>query len=753
MNVSELDEWRKATTLSHVAILGIPEGRILATDDRSVRLYGTPVSAALFSIRGVRPLLGRGLLLEDERVDAGVVVLGEAAWREHFGADPGVVDRTLSLDGQALTVVGVMPSEFGSEAYWRPLLAPPAGPRGFFRTSARLRDGVSLEAAAAEINALGLALRDITPDPGAAPRFELVRELDEVTARVVPALRVLVVAVLAVLLIVCTNVANLLLVRGTQRRQEIAIRRSLGATRGRIVRLVLAETSTLAAIGGVVGAALALGAVEVLKATAIVDLPQRFQVGAAILPRAEEIAIDPTVLLFVGGLAVVTGTLFGVLPALRLSRFGERAHNAAAQLSAAASNTRVGHVLATVQLAFAMTLLIGAGLLLNSFLKLAAVDAGFDPRGVLSFEVVVPSNATAERKLEVAQALAARLQEHPQVTAIGFADIPPLTGAGLWIMASFVPEGMTAAEIEATENGLPFTQRTGTRTVSAGYLRALGAKLAAGAWLEDQPRPSDFTVLVSRPYAERYFPGRSAVGATLESGGRTATIVGVVDDIHLGSLEGAPESVVFMDPGQSLGVQRARLPAASFDQLFLTAGFVSAITFAARTNGDPLAIAADLRAIVRDIDPGFAVDDAIPMEAVLSGVTTRPRFYASLLSAFGVIAGFVAVIGIYGVLAYLVSQRTKEIGIRMALGAQPANVLQAVLRRGVAMVAIGITAGVLGALALTRYLEGMLYGITALDGATYVAVAVAFGVVALFASYVPARRATRVDPLVALRYE
>jgi putative ABC transport system permease protein len=760
VDLAELDDWRKAETLSHVAIVIGGQGRTLVTDDGGVQLYGTRVSPALFPMRGVQPLLGRGLLPDEERADADVIVLSEAVWRQHFGADPDVVGRTIVLEassgmvlaadeGRVLTVVGVMPPEFGPEAYWTPFYAPPpARGRSLLNATARLRDGVSLEAANAEISALGLALRGITPEPGAPPRFEVVRELDEATASVVPALRVLVAAVAAVLLIVCTNVANLLLVRGTQRQQEIAIRRSLGATRGRIIRLVLAESLTLAAAAGVLGAALAFGAVELLRATAIVDLPRRFQLGAAILPRAEEIAIDPTVLLFVGGLAVVTGALFGLWPALRLSRFGEKGHNAAAQLSAAASNTRVGHVLATVQLACAMALLIGAGLLLNSFLKLAAVDAGFDARGVLSFDVVVPGSATAERRLEIAQALAARLREHPRVTAAGFSDRPPLT-PGFWITATFVPEGMTAGEAREAENTLPPPQRTQTRNVSSGYLRALGAKLVEGAWLADSPSRADFTVLVSRPYAQRYFPGRSAVGATLSSGAGTATIVGVVDDIHLGGLDGPPESVVFMEPGQSLAAQRAHWQ--GVDQVFLTIG--GGISFAARTDGDPLAIAADLRGIVRDIDPNLAVDSVIPMEAVLSGVTTRPRFYASLLSAFGAIAGFVAVIGIYGVLAYLVSQRTKEIGIRMALGAQRASVLRLVLRRGATMVAIGVMAGVLGALALTRYLEGMLYGITALDGATYAAVAAAFAAVALFASYLPARRATRVDPLVALRYE
>ena len=757
LNVAELDDWRRSRTLSHIAVVGGLEGHTLTTPAGSVLIYGARVSPALFVIRGIQPLLGRGLTAEEERADADVIVLGQALWQEQFGGDPGIVGRTLVLDGRVLTIVGVMPPEFGDGSYWTPFVAPPPGPGiTSIGASARLAEGVSLEAASAEINALGLALRGITPDPDAAPRFELVRELDQITARVVPALRVLVVAVVAVLLIVCTNVANLVLVRGTQRQQEIAIRRSLGATRGRIIRLALTESLTLATMAGVFAIVLAVVAVQFVKFAASIDLPQRFAIGAAFLPRAEEISVDPLVLAFVAALTVFVGALFGVLPALRLSQFGERSRSPAAELSAAASTTRVGYVLATAQLGFAMALLIGAGLLMHSFLKLATVDPGFDARGVLNFELVVPDGATAERKLEVAQALTSRLQRHPRVIAAGFTDIPPLAGNLTISMGSFTPAGMTGAEMREAESTLP-PPRTQTRIVSSGYLRALGARLAAGTWLEDEPSPNSSTVLVSRQYAQAYFAGRSAVGATLRRGNRDATIVGVVDDIHLRNLEGAPERVVFIEPGQFLSALRATQPQPPAGLLagFLTVGTrsLNAIMFGARIDGDPLAIVADLRAMARDIDPALAVDAVIPMEAVLSGITTRPRFYATLLSAFGAIAGFIAAIGIYGVLAYLVNQRTKEIGIRMALGAPRTSVLVLVLRRGVAMIAIGVTAGVLAALGLTRYLTSMLYGITAFDAATYAVVGAAFAAVALLASYLPARRATQIDPLAALRHD
>jgi predicted lysophospholipase L1 biosynthesis ABC-type transport system permease subunit len=259
-------------------------------------------------------------------------------------------------------------------------------------------------------------------------------------------------------------------------------------------------------------------------------------------------------------------------------------------------------------------------------------------------------------------------------------------------------------------------------------------------------------VLVTRPFAERYFPNGDAVGATMTSGANVVTIAGVVDDIHLGRLEGEPERAVFLDVRQMLEANRRQGRSPQLDRFFLTVGG-SGIPFAARTTGDPLAIMADLRRIVRDIDPSLAIDGAVPMERIVASLTTRPRFYAAVLSTFGVIAGFIAVIGLYGVLSYVVGQRTKEIGVRMALGAQRTSVLRLVLRQGATIVAIGVIAGVAGAAALTRYLEGTLYGLTALDLTTFAVVATAFATVAMFAAYLPARRATAIDPLVALRQD
>ena len=758
LNASEFDYWRQnAKTLSYIAMWQ-REGRTFASADGSVQLYGQTVSPSMFAMRGIPPLMGRGLVPDDERPDNDVVVLSEAMWREYFNSAPDIVGRRIELDGRARTVVGVMPPAFGEEAFWTPMVVTVQPGQIFFGPAqAQLAAGVSLEAASAEINRIGMQLRGIEAEPGAEPRFEVVRSQDELTAAVAPALRVLVFAVAVVLAIVCTNVANLMLVRGTRRQQEIAIRRSLGATRGRIMRQVLTESLVLAGFAGLVAIVIAFAGVSLLKFTASSYSSPRFAVGNAVLPRLDEISVDPAVLAFVVVLAVVTGVLFGLLPALRLSKYGEHGHVSESQLSTVARNSRLGHVLATVQLAFAMALLIGAGLLVVSFMKRTGIDPGFDPRGVLSFELVVPGDSTAERKLEVADAIVARLQNDARVVAAGYTDIPPLTNGINIIMGVFVPPGKTGAELQEEQRTQTAEERTQTRQVSAGYLRALGARLVAGEWL-DERTGSGPAVLVSRPYAEHYFPNGDAVGAVMTAAGgpasgntQTVTIAGVVDNLHLGNLERTPERVIFLEPRQVLARQPSPRPPQG-DRFFLTLGG-SAISFAARTTADPVAILRDLRGIARDIDPKLAIDAAIPMQQIVRSLTTRPRFYAALLSTFGAIAGFIAVIGLYGVLSYVVGQRTKELGIRMALGAQRAAVLKLVLRQGAVIVAVGLVGGVAAAAALTRYLEGMLYDLPTLDVPTFAVVAVAFAAVAMVAAYLPARRATAIDPLAALRYQ
>jgi putative ABC transport system permease protein len=327
MSASDFIWWREhSTTLSHFAMKWT-ESRTLARPDGSLQLSGESVSPALFAMRGVQPLLGRGLVANDERPGSDVVVLGEAAWRRYFNSAPDIVGRRIELDSRTFSVVGVMPPQFGDQAFWVPMVAVArTGEQFLGGAEARLAVGVSLEAASAEANTLGLQLRGIEPKPGAEPRFEVVRSLDELTAPVAPALRVLVVAVGIVLAIVCTNVANLLLVRGTRRQQELAIRRSLGATRWRIARQVLTESLVLSVFAGLVAIAIAFAGVWLLELASTAYVNPRNGFSPSVLPRLDEIAIDPPVLAFVALLSVVTGVLFGLLPALRLSKYGDRGH-------------------------------------------------------------------------------------------------------------------------------------------------------------------------------------------------------------------------------------------------------------------------------------------------------------------------------------------------------------------------------------------------------------------------------------------
>ncbi|HEX7235888.1 MAG TPA: ABC transporter permease [Gammaproteobacteria bacterium] len=770
MRHEDFEVWRaSATMLSHVAASSAVS-RTLRTSDGAVRLNGAQVSSALFPMLGLEPVLGRGLLPDEERPDAGVVVLNESTWRRHFDADPGIVDSTLLLDGSAYVVVGVMPAAFGPEDFWIPYVAAPPRPGVVEAVSvrARLRDGVSIENASAQANGIGSRLRGTQIVRGGPPRFEIVRELDEATAHAAPALRMLMLAVGAVLLLVCTNVANLLLARGTRRYEEVAVRRALGATRGRIVRQVMTESLILALLGGAVGLALAYVGVAAARTTAAADLPQRFVqgLGPAVLPRLDEISMDLAAFGFAAMLSVAAAIVFGLWPALRLARAGElRSHT-----PAAVRNARAGHALGTVQLALAMTLLVAAGLLLHSFVGVARVETGFDPRRTLSFEVVMPGEYAAERRIAAAEQLIARLRAHPQVTSVGFTSAPPLQPGlnlpggvpvlppGASIGMDFAPQGTSAEARNEEEDRDRGALRTQTRFVSSGYLQALGARLVEGRWFTgDETAAAGMTVLVSRPFAQRYFPAGDAIGSTIsmERPFGTLTIVGVVDDMRLRGLDRPPDRAIFIEPQQLVrAVQAARRAQLTFRDpyvFFTMRGFSTA--FALRSSGDPLALADEVRAAAREVDAGIAVEYVMLAEDIISGITARPRFYALVLGAFGAIAGLIALIGIYGVLSYFVAQRTKEIGIRMALGAQPGAVRRLVLRQGAAMTAIGVCVGLAGAAALSRSLDGMLVGLTTLDATTYVAVAAAFAAVAMLAVYLPARRATTVDPLVALRHD
>ena len=748
---AEFDAWRRsATTLGAMAVT-IPQPHTARTASGNVRLAGARVSPVLFEIYGIRPLLGRGLRRDEERPDAGVAVLSADVWRRHFGADPAIVSRTVFLDERPFTVVGVMPREFGDEDFWIPFVPEESRPGqvSVIPAIARLRDGVSFEAATAEINRVGLDLRGAEPTPAGAPRFELARVQDELVRRVQPALRVLIAAVAIVLLIVCANVANLLLTRGARRQQELDIRRAIGATRGRLLRQAVTESLVLAGAGGFGGVALAYGFVAALKTLAVVELPAGFgqALGSTLLPRIDQVAVNGSVVMFTGLIAIVSGVCFGIVPAVRFA-----APRKPITTAAIASGAALGRTLAGLQLMLATTLLIGAGLLMHSFVKLTAVDLRFDPSGVLTFDLVLPEHYIAERKLQIAEEVADRLGAMPGVIAAGFTDGPPLSNRTARPYGAYQPPLKTGDERDPED-------AIDQRLVSPGYLRALRVRLFSGRWLDAGDRTAQPpAILINRAYVRYYFGEGNPVGAVMPTRAGPAVVAGVVDDVRFDGVDREPRPAGYVDPRHPLELNarnlaaRGRQRSAEGNRLFLS-GFTGGIAYAVRVSGDPLAIADDVRRIVREVDGSAALDAIMPMEHVIAGTIAQPRFYAVLVGVFAVMSAVLAAVGIYGVLAYGVTQRTREFGIRLALGGERRDVLALVMRQGATLVAAGIILGVAGAIAVTRYLEGMLFGLAALDPATYAVVAIGFAIVALLASYVPAWRATRVDPLVALRHE
>jgi predicted permease len=772
MNWTEFTAWRQAsTTLSDMALTINPPITLMPTAGGSARLTGSLVSANTFAMLGGRARLGRALDAADEAAGSNVVVISTGAWQRYFQADPGIIGRRVALktlgpeagllDGTPLTIVGVMPQSFDypmpNADYWAPIQAGSPAQRFPGGVIARLREGTAVQAATDEANSLGERVR---PKPAAGPfsrplpdgvrRFDVESVKEQIVAASRPALRVLAIAVGAVLLIVCANVANLLLARGTARRREVAVRLAVGASRGRILRQFITESLVLSAIGGLLGALLAVGGVFLLREFASPHAQGVFQIsfGGSMLPRLHEIGVDGRLLGLAMSLAAITALLVGVVPALRMSRVDMQVMNdRGAGGQGGAGDTRLRGMLVVVQMVIATILLVGAGLLINSFTRLARVDPGWNPSGVLTFYLVMPQDYSTARKAELIETLLTELRRLPDVKSAGYTYAGALLGI-IDTVGPFVPPGRTNEEMRDH----PDTPHL--RAMSHGYLETMGVRLIAGRLFDardDAGAPPG--IIVNRSVVQRFFNNENPVGQFVHYDGRMnyppQQIIGVVDDMRQSRLDREPTPQMFADYRQVLALTQARkLPTAVQERLAF--GFLS---FVVRTDRDPAALMPAVRSLVNRVDSAAGIDAMLPMEQLVASSLTRQRFYAILLGLFAAIAAVLGAIGIYGVLAYAVAQRTQEIGIRMALGARREAVLRMVLGRGLILIAAGITLGLAGALGLTRYLSGMLYDLTPLDPATYAAVAIAFALVALAASYLPARRATRVDPVVALRHE
>jgi putative ABC transport system permease protein len=762
----EFLEWsERASTLSDsVAITGMGQ-RLVRTSQGAAGLWGAATSANAFTMLGVAAMLGRAFDVRDA-ANPDVVVLTFETWQQHFNADPTVVGTTLELRAGALmglapprllTVIGVLPADFefptGPSDFYTPLRQPStSGPSPRVTMIGRLAPGMSLQKATDELNAMGAAVRPPWPADAPAltgPRFELQRLKDLVVSDLKPALGIFLAAVAVVLLIVCANVANLLLARGTARQREMAVRLAIGASRGRIVRQVMTECVVLAAAGGTLGAVVGAAGVAMVKRLATVEAPGIFGLmfGSTILPRAHEVRVDVTVLATAFGIAAVTSVVFGLLPALHLSRTRQIRVIGPSERGSGPVTSRMRAALVVGQLGMATILLVAAGLLIHSFVRLSGNNKGYDASNVVALQLLFPDQYSTARKTETIATMLGRLRQLPGVRAAGFARHGVLIGEELTI-GTFVPPGRTLDEMRSDP------ERPRVRSVSDGFLTAMGVPILDGRELETGDVANAAPVIViNRSAARRFFESARAVGQVVNwyvsDTSVQMTVVGVVEDVRQESLAQETFPEVYVDYRQFLSLLE-KWPEYTRRQNEWAIGFLS---FAIRTGDAPASVIPAIRRLTGSVDPNIGIDALVPMTRLVASSMARQRFSAVMLGAFAGVAAVLAAIGIYGVLAYLVVQRTSEIGIRMALGAQRAQVLALVLRKGLILTAIGITLGLIGAVAVTRVLQGMLFGITPLDPQTFLGVAVMFGLVTTFASYVPARRATKVDPVVALRSE
>ena len=696
--------------------------------DQPERIPGVLASAALFPLLGIEAKLGRTFLPEEEQPGRHrVVVLGHGLWQRRFGANPAIVGTAVTLNAEPYTVVGVMPEGFQFPAgvdLWTPL-ALDARQLSYtgahvIQVAGRLKPGITLEQAQAGMNALARRIEPQRPHSNSGWGVALVPLHEQLVSGVRQGLWVLLGAVGFVLLIACANVANLLLTRAAARGREVAIRAALGAGRWRLVQQLLTESVLLAWLGGSLGLLLSLWGMETLVRFAPVGLP-----------RIGDVRMNGWVLGFTAVASLLTGALFGLAPALRASR-ADLTGSMRAALSAK-SRLPVSGFLVVCETALALMLLIGAGLLIRSFARLQVVRPGFDSRGVLTAQIDLPEarySGGARQSAFWRDALE-RVAALPGVRAAGIVSGLPLTGPHNSMVITI--EGRPPLE----PSQMPFAFY---KVASPDYFRALGVPLVRGRLFTERDVPgAPRVMLINDTMARRYWPGEDPVGKRLKLDNgepEWVEVVGILGDVRQLALES--------EPGAEMYIPVRQVPES----------FFPAMTMVVRSDGvPPESLMTAVTGVAQKLDPNVPVYNLRTMDEILARSMASRRFSLGLLGLFAGIAMGLAAVGIYGVMAYSVSRRTHEIGIRMALGARGSDVLRLVVVESMGLTLAGIALGMAGAWALTRLLAGGLYGVSPTDPATFVVVALLLAVVALVASYLPARRASRVDPLTALRYE
>lgn len=737
-------DWQKDNRTFSAMAISRRYAYMLTGTAESEQVNSEFVSSDFFPILGVKPILGRGFRPGEDRVGAApIAMISEGFWQRKLGSAPDVLNKTLTLDARNYTIVGVIPASFhlripgfrDSDVYvpvgqWtNSLLLNRAAGLGIHGIG-RLKPGVTVEQARADMDTVTRNLATAYPDADTGISAYLVPLQGQMVGQVRPFLLVLLAAVGFVLLIACVNVANLLLARSTSRAREFAVRAALGAGQWRVVQQLLTESLLLAIVGGAFGLLLAAWGTR----AALGVLPTT-------LPRAEEIGIDIRVLLFTGAISVFAGVLFGLTPALKMSRSNLQDTLKEGGRGAAGTRHRTQNVFVVLEMALSLVLLVGAGLMIRSLMRLWSVDAGFNPRNVLTVGLSLPPsllNATPDAIRAAFRDFDKRMQETPGVRAVSqtWGAIPMSDDDEQLFWLEDQPKPASANDMNWAVNYI----------VEPQYLDAMGIPLQRGRFFTAQDdEHSPHVVVVDDVFAHKFFPGQDPLGKRINMDNDTgqAEIIGVVGHVKQWGLD--------LDDTHSLRAQ-FYFPCMQMPDKFIQMAPTGSV-MVVRSNATFPGLFNAIRHTSEQMNGQQVVFGAQSMESIISDSLNQRRFAMILLGTFAALAVLLTGVGIYGVVSYVVEQRTHEIGVRMALGAERAHILRLILGRGGVLTLIGVGCGLVSAFGLTRLMSSLLYGVGATDSLTFVAVAVLLSLVALAACYIPARRATRVDPMVALRYE
>jgi predicted permease len=698
-------------------------GMNLVGSGEPLRVETAYVSDGFFQTFRVSAALGRTLLPEENIVGRDkVVILSDGLWRRRFGNDPGIIGQKITLEGAPFTVVGVMPRFFEFPAreveVWAPLsrvtddMVPHKRFIRWLKVVGRLKPGQTVETATSGTNLLLKQLEQQYPDDNKGWGPSILRPLaDVLVGNVRPALLVLLVAVGLVLLIACANLANLLLARGTARSREIAVRVALGAQRSRLIRQLLTESIVLSLVAGGISLLIAISGTDSLIA-----------LGGSSIPRPDSIHVDVVVIVFAFLISIATGIFFGLIPALKVTalNFYEALKQGGRGFSG--GGNRLREALVVIEMAVAAMLLVGSGLVLKSLWKLVNVDPGFDAQPVLALRISIPTSkyGAEQQMISYRNRLMQSIASVPGVVAVGGSKTMLLKGGG-------EPYTFT---LDGPKGPVEVRARSGVYLITPDYFRALGIPLLRGRAFTDAD--SSPVVIINQATAQQYWPGEDPVGKSISIGKNRFDVVGIVGNVHNDGLTTEPATAIYVPINI---FQRSNL------NIFVRAAV------------PPLSLVNSVQRAIWSVDKDQPITDIAPLNEKVAATTSQPRFFTLLLGVFGALAVMLAAVGAYGVLAYTVRQRTNELGIRMALGAQPRDLLTMVLSQGFRFALAGLALGIIGALLTTRLLSSLLFGVTATDPLTFIIAGMALSLVALLASYLPARRATKVDPMVALRYE